>query len=349
MKIQKILTTLSLAAGLSFGAFAQDIHFSQYYMSPMNLNPAMTGVMNCNGRFIANYRNQWASVVKANAFNTYAASYDMSIPVGRSDFFGGGISLWGDKAGSLDFATVQAKLSGSYSKRMGGYRKTSHYLVVGAEAGVAQRSIDFIKARYGNQHDGEGGFNSARDAGEAFTNSNYIFGDVGAGMLWFSNFSNGNNLHIGLAATHLNRANQSFNGNKFEGLYTKFTTHVGGEFMFTKKLGLVPNVAVFFQGPSMELLPGTALKFNLSKNKREYQAFQVGLWGRLNNHYAKAIGTDAMIITTRFDYNNVGLGFSYDLNISELRPASNMNGGFEFNLQYKICNGFKRADVCPNF
>ena len=57
-------------------------------MSPLNLNPALTGVMDCNIRVIANYRNQWASVLKANAFNTYSASYEQKIPVGRADYFG---------------------------------------------------------------------------------------------------------------------------------------------------------------------------------------------------------------------------------------------------------------------
>ena len=100
---------------------AQDIHFSQFYLSPLNLNPALTGVMNCNIRLTANYRNQWASVLKSNAFNTYSVSYDQRIPVGRYDYFGVGGTFWGDKAGQLDFKTLTAKLSASYSKRMGGY------------------------------------------------------------------------------------------------------------------------------------------------------------------------------------------------------------------------------------
>ena len=349
MKLKQLVLTAATAAMTTMSAFAQDIHFSQFNMSPTLLNPAMTGVMNCNGRFIVNYRNQWASVLKSKAFNTFSATYDMAIPIGRSDFFGGGLTLWGDRAGSLDFATTQAKLSFSYSKRMGGNRQQSHYLVVGAEGGLAQRSIDFLNARYGTQHNGEGQFDPTAQSYENFANDRFLFGDVGAGLLWFSNFDENNNFHIGAAATHLNRANQSFTGEKFEGLYTKFTLHGGGEFRLTKKLGLVPNIVYWAQGPSFELMPGTSLKFNLSKNRREYQAFQFGLWTRLTNHYAQSIYTDAVILTTRFDYNNVGLGFSYDVNVSDLRPATSGNGGFELNLQYKICNGFKRPDYCPNF
>jgi type IX secretion system PorP/SprF family membrane protein len=295
MKIRQLLLSAALVVGTAAATFAQDIHFSQYYMSPMHLNPAMTGVMNCNGRLMANYRNQWASVLKSNAFKTYSAAYDMSMPIGRYDFFGGGISLMGDQAGSLDFASMQGKLSASYSKRMGGYRKQNHYLVVGAEGGAVQRSINFANARYGTQHNGEGAFDPSQATNENFTSNSFVFGDVGAGLLWFTTIDQNNSFNIGAAAAHLNRANQSFVNNKFEGLYTKFTIHAGGEFMLNRKLGLAPNVAYFMQGPSFELNPGTALKFNLSKNKREYQAFQVGVWSRLTNHYSDAMAADAVI------------------------------------------------------
>lgn len=100
MKFRKLL----LISGLLLATVcvqAQDIHFSQFYMSPTNLNPALTGVMNCNGRFSFNYRSQWQSVLKTNAFNTTSASYDARTPVGRSDFFGYGLTLWGDQAGDL--------------------------------------------------------------------------------------------------------------------------------------------------------------------------------------------------------------------------------------------------------
>ena len=111
-------------------ASAQDIHFSQFYMAPLNLNPALTGLMNCNQRLSANYRNQWASVLRDKAFQTYNVAYDSRIPVGRNDYIGVGGSIWGDKAGSLNFRTNQLTGSFSYSKKMGGYRKKSHYLVI---------------------------------------------------------------------------------------------------------------------------------------------------------------------------------------------------------------------------
>ncbi|MEY4904396.1 MAG: hypothetical protein RLZZ292_2211, partial [Bacteroidota bacterium] len=87
------LFTLCLALLGTIAANAQDIHFSQFYQSPLNLNPALTGVMNCNQRLTANFRNQWAAILRGNAYNTYSASYDQRVPVGRYDYWGVGGTL----------------------------------------------------------------------------------------------------------------------------------------------------------------------------------------------------------------------------------------------------------------
>ena len=349
MKRLKHLLILSFLVLGAFGLNAQDIHFSQFYLSPLNLNPAMTGVMNCNVRLVANYRNQWASVLKANAYNTYSASYDQRIPVGRYDYFGIGGTFWGDKAGELEFATLQGRLSFSYSKKMGGYRKKSHYLVVGADAGVSQRSVDFLKAQYGNQHDGNGRFNPDLPNNEVFNQDNYLFADLSAGLLWFTVMDEDNNFYLGAAYSHMNRANQSFDTEEFEALFSKYTIHGGGEFMMTDRLGLVPGIIVLKQGPSFELNTGTSLKFLLGNTRTNYQAVQFGAWMRLSNHFENSTTADAFILSTRFDYNDFSIGFSYDINVSSLRPASNSNGAFEFALVYKICGPEKRNVYCPNF
>lgn len=350
MKNLRSLLVLCLMVLGGASLSAQDIHFSQFYLSPLNLNPAMTGVMNCNVRLTANYRNQWASVLKSNAFNTYSVSYDQRIPVGRYDYFGVGGTFWGDKAGESQFATVTGKLSASYSKRMGGYRQKSHYLVVGAEVGAAQRSIDFINLRWPIQHDGEGGFNAGQNSMEEnLTRDNFLFADAAAGLLWFTVFDKNNSMYVGGSFHHLNRANQSFTEDEEDLLYSRFTVHAGGEFLLTDKFGLVPGVIVMSQGPSFQVNFGTSLKFLLGNSRDNYQAFQVGAWGRLANRFDTGILNDAIILSTRFDYNNFSLGFSYDMNASTLRDASNGNGGFEFALIYKICGPERRNVYCPNF
>ncbi len=402
----KVLRNLLIIFSLSLGVFtlsAQDIHFSQFYMSPLNLNPAMTGVMNSQVRVIGNYRNQWASVLKSNAFSTYSVSYDQKIAVGRYDYFGIGGTFWGDKAGQSDFKTLQGKMSASYSKRMGGYRSKSHYLVVGVEGGVSQRSIDFLNLRWGSQHDGEGGFDATAISGENFDRDNFLFADISAGLMWFTVFDEYSNFYVGGAFSHLNRANQSFDSEQDIPLYSKFTVHAGGEFIGQSRVGLVPGMVAFFQGPSFELNVGTSIKFFMGNSRRygynqsndtdtwtasvsdEYfapppskgdtQSFQIGVWSRFANRVNGVTSTivtpgptptsppitttvtsddvsiwvDAIILSTRFDYNDFGLGFSYDVNVSNLKPASNSNGAFEFSIIYNIQGTDKRGVYCPNF
>ena len=193
----KQLLIIILAVIGSFSLSAQDIHFSQFYSSPLNLNPALTGVMNSSVRLVGNYRNQWASVLKNNAFSTYSVSYDQRIPVGRNDYIGVGGTFWGDRAGESNFATLQGRLSFSYSKKMSGGRNSGNYLVVGADAGVSQRSIDFLNLRYGSQHNGAGGFDPGLPTNEIFDRDNFLFADLSAGLLWFSVFDENNNFYIG--------------------------------------------------------------------------------------------------------------------------------------------------------
>jgi len=118
--IFEIMKRVFLVCGLIFGIcdlgiYAQDIHFSQFYTSPLNLNPALTGMMRSSQRFVANYRNQWSASLGANAYNTYSVSYDQKIPVGTYDYFGIGGSFWGDVAGESRFGSTSGRVSASFS------------------------------------------------------------------------------------------------------------------------------------------------------------------------------------------------------------------------------------------
>ena len=351
--VNMILRKYFLLAMFSFCSYfviGQDIHFSQFYMSPLTLNPALTGVMNCNVRMTANYRNQWASVLKSNSYNTYSVAYDQKIPVGRADYFGIGGLLYSDVAGALNFGTIKGQLSASFSKKMGGGRGTSHYLSVGADAGLAQRRIDFANARWGDQHDGQGGFSgetSQEDLLNNFDKDNFIFADMSVGILWFTVLNKNTSFYGGAALSHLNQPNQSFVEGEFISLYSKYTAHAGGEFGINDKFSVLPGAVYLKQGPSYEINGGTSIKFNLDPNTN--QSFQFGGWVRIANHFSDNMTMDAIIFSTKFDHNNFGIGFSYDINVSPLKQASNSNGAFEFSLVYTICGSENRGVYCPNF
>ena len=62
--MRSFLTALSFL--LLTGALqAQDPHFSQFFASPLTLNPAFTGKFDGVWRLAANHRDQWPSIPKA--------------------------------------------------------------------------------------------------------------------------------------------------------------------------------------------------------------------------------------------------------------------------------------------
>jgi type IX secretion system PorP/SprF family membrane protein len=218
--------------------------------------------------------------------------------------------------------------------------------VVGADFGVSNRSIKSANLQWPSQNNG-GSFGSDLPGG-VILDPSFVFVDMSAGLLWFSVFDENNNLYFGTSFSHLNRANVSFQGENIP-LYGKLTAHFGGEFEVADRVSLVPGVVSFFQGPSFQVNVGNSFKFLLGNSRRYHQAFQLGAWARISNRLNEGKLMDAIILSTRFDYEQFTLGFSYDVNTSSLRTATNGNGAFEFSLLYKVCGPERRGVYCPNF
>ena len=351
---KKLLLTCQLLL-IALGISAQDIHFSQFYLSPLNLNPAMTGVMNCSQRVVGNYRNQWAAVLGSNAYNTYSVSYDRKMAVGRTDYFGVGGAMWADVAGASKFGTRQAKLSFSFSKKVGGNKNNSHYLVAGAEGGITQRRVSPGDLRWPTQVS-NGQFDPSQGFPEVIDNNNFLYPDLSGGLLWFATLDK-HSFYAGAAMHHLNQPNVSFLGAE-ESLFSRLTVHAGGELALNKKMSVLPNIIYLDQGPHMEINAGAAIRLAIDPSQQNSQFLQFGLWYRMGNQvisgdapgtFSTSLHSDALIIATRFEYRNYGFGFSYDYNVSELATGSTGNGSFELSVTYLLCGNESRGVYCPTF
>src|ERR1700679_3361186 len=94
----------------SFAAFSQDTHFSQFYFSPLTMNPALTGSFEGTWRVGVNYRNQWGSISAPAVYATPSAFADFRITSGyfSHNYLGLGILLLTDKAGDGELTTTSA-------------------------------------------------------------------------------------------------------------------------------------------------------------------------------------------------------------------------------------------------
>jgi len=78
MKIlNRLINTLITCALLTtgFNSHAQDVHFSQFFASPISLNPALSGSHNYDLRIVDNYRNQWFTLGIPYVSNAVSADF----------------------------------------------------------------------------------------------------------------------------------------------------------------------------------------------------------------------------------------------------------------------------------
>ncbi len=333
---------------------AQDIHFSQFYMSPLNLNPAMTGVVNGGQRVVVNYRNQWAGAIGSSAYNTYSASYDRRLAVGQEDYFGVGGTLWSDVAGETSFGSTQARLSFSFSKKIGGSRKQAHYISFGADAGFTQRRVRTGDFRWLTQVDSNAEFCPGCGNGETIPNTNITYPDMSGGLMWFSTLGDRKSIYVGGAIHHLNQPNVSFLNNE-ESLFSRLTVHVGGEYPLNNKISVKPNFIYMAQGPHIEINGGASVRFKTKSKNSSFgsngvgQFFEIGTWYRVGNNIDGGVHSDAIILAARLDYDVYGIGLSYDYNVSDLSQASPGNGSFELSLSYLFGDVGSKGVFCPVF
>ena len=121
---------------------AQDPHFSQFYGSPLTLNPAIAGTYTGTFRISTIYRDQWRSAVD-DPLRTFAASGDVKFNLnygaikGNPDIVAVGITFFSDRVNTFDFNTNQILLTAAYHKSLD--KKTKQYIGIGIQ-GASCRS-----------------------------------------------------------------------------------------------------------------------------------------------------------------------------------------------------------------
>src|SRR5688500_14265536 len=95
-----LILTMTVLAAIT--ANSQDLHFSQWYNSPLTTNPANTGfIPDADYRMAANYRNQWSSIMSM-PYKTMSVWGDVQLFRDRieSGWLGAGGMILRDAAGS---------------------------------------------------------------------------------------------------------------------------------------------------------------------------------------------------------------------------------------------------------
>ncbi len=323
-------------------AFAQDAHFSQFFASPLTLNPAFTGKFDGAVRFSGNYRNQWPSI--NNAFITTTGSVDFHIGtniIPHNDNWGLGLTVLNDNSAAGAVNYTYYSLSTAYHKGLD--EDGFHQLSGGLQVTYANTYINTSSLKFEDQLTPYG-FTGASSSdplvsGLGSLSSNYV--DVNAGLLYSGSSSERNNYYIGASLYHLNKPTQKLTTADSYTINPRTTIHAGTYFGIADNVTMHLSAIQTFQGGASETVLGGAFQLIANPEETAQQtSIYAGSWLRLN---------DAIIPYLGLEFNDVRLGVTYDYNTSALKTASQSQGGLELSLMYIYRPSTDKPINCPKF
>lgn len=340
--MRKNIVSLLLIVSLFSELSAQDPNFSQFFASPLTLNPALTGKFDGLFRVAGNYRNQWPTI--NNAFTTATVSADFHLlreGLPDIDRWGFGVLGFTDKNGNGALTNNYLSVSTAYHKGLdeNGY----HQIGVGFQGTYSDKRLDVTVLDFEDELTALG-FTGVTN--EVFNQNdlNVRYFDMNAGVLYNGSTNGYNNFYLGASMYHINRPKETFQGGQFY-LPSRTTLQAGGRIPMGQFNALHFSTNYSFQANANNFVFGGAYALNLNYDDIDPVNLYMGLWSRFNNV------TDAIIPYIGLEFGDFHLGASYDMNISSLNTASNTRGGAEISLIYtkKPVNRDLKKLNCPIF
>lgn len=318
---------------------SQDMQFTQFYASPLYLNPAFTGANVCS-RVSVTYRNQWPGV--NTAYQSYLVSFDHYL---QAQGLGVGLMFASDKAGTGGLRTTLINPSFSYETKI----TRGIGLRFGLQPGITIKSIQFDKLLFGDQIARGGSANPGSVSTVETPTQNKTFIDIGAGALFYTN-----KLWIGTSFYHMNKPNESLINAPGVVLPVKYSVHGGYKFTLNEDekdsdLKKTISIVMNYRGQ------GKFDQFDIGTYYSQH-GFNLGIWYRglpgIKSYKPGYPNNDAVSFLTGYQTKRATIGYSYDITISQLSSVS--KGAHEITFSFQFCNAkqkpTKRLTVsCPKF
>lgn len=336
MKITAKSFLFFVALFIGITANSQDIHFTQFNMSPLTLNPANTGGHDGLWRTNAIYRNQWNSVTVP--FITFGGSFDAPISraLGEDNFLAGGLQFYNDQAGdgNLNQSAILASLA--YHLTLDDESKTR--LSLGLQGGYHAMSISLANLYWGDEFF-NGGFQPGTTAEQI--DPKYDYWTANVGLKWAHQISDKIAYFAGASVFNLNQPRVSFlrRANNEVGLDIRLNGQAGLMWNLTEQLQLKPAVMFQTQSSAQELVGGMEVRYVIDPNALSAMAPAVFIGG-----YLRANDNSAVLLTGGMEFKSfrVGIGYDYLSNSTDALGTVSKYGGFEIALQYIMPNELDR-------
>lgn len=306
---------LFVLALLSVYANGQDIHFSEFYASPINLNPALTGQFEGTVRAGIGYRDQYRAVAAPyQTLSVFADIRDADI-LGRKHALGYGLLLNGDVAGDAGMGTYQVGVP--FALHFG--LSPKDILSLGAVPSLNMLSVRSEDLRYGDQFNGFQ-YREESVSAESANLQNPLYFSLAAGINYTRRITQRASASGGISVNNINTPQQTFYQNGDADLPMRINLHGLYRFAIADAIDAVPLVKYSMQSSHRQFLVGGQIYHYLPQ--LTIRAINYGVSFR-------ALDYDAVIAHVGFVYYLFYVGINYDVNVSKLSVVSNNRGAFE--------------------
>jgi type IX secretion system PorP/SprF family membrane protein len=310
---------------LALGGMAQDLTFSQFYEIPLLRNPALAGIFKGDLRLSAAHRSQWQSVTVP--FQTTAVSVEYKLPVFNfNDYVTIGLMASHDVAGDVKLKRTQLLPVVNYHKSLSD--DADNYISLAFMGGPVQSQFDPTQAKMDDQFQ-NGGYSAGNASNQVFTKTGYSYMDASTGLTFSSGFGEAGRYYVGAGLFHFNKPRLNFFSNNSEAtILPKYVINGGITSPTSDYSRLIGYADYFVQGGNRQFLGGLLFETDLLQYEEEDGNISIafGSFYRLN---------DAVIPTFRLAFHEWNIGASYDVNVSKLKTASQMRGGFELTASFR--------------
>ncbi len=320
-----LIVTLFVAGTSS----AQDVHFTQFFNSPLTTDPSNTGNFDGDWRIASNYRSQWKQIDRP--YLTQSLSFDRQIYLFNENLSAGGIIINDRSAGTLKVMKFLASV---------GYHKKLNKLKIsgGIQGGYVSKQIVPPDETFHDQFNWNTGyFDKTLPNNEASLQESLGYIDLNIGGAVQYKLKK-NILNFSAAFFHINFPNESFTGNftlKPKKLFTASFEHP-----LNDKFSVQPSAMVAELAKAHETLAGVIGKYKLAGTSPSF--LEGGIFWRTGIKRE----SDGGQVYLGYGLKSYKVGLSYDLNTSTLHTATSYRGGFEVSFIYTALNTrLKKTEV----
>lgn len=335
---------LSLTIGLLLGSVyslpvvAQDLHFSQFFHSPLSTNPANTGfIPDADYRLGVQYRSQYSNLMTI-PYKTMSVYGDAQLFRDKLEngWLGIGGLLLSDVAGSGSLRSTKLYGSLAYHQMLA----NSSLLSAGFNVGYTNKRIDPSNLKFPDQFDGKF-FDGSLPTEVVFTTNNIGYVDIQAGLN-YAYFPNENTyINAGYSIHHVNQPKESFFDDANAGnIPMRHIGFINASLKVNPNLIINPNIFYTNQKSASSLVLGLFGQINLSESGEKQ--LLGGLYYRVG---------DAAIPMLGIQLNRIRFAFTYDATLSSLKNFNNYMGAYEMSLtRYGYYpDRPDRQSLCPSF